>query len=163
MIIWKITYTILDSAQQTSELVLYVSTPSLVNLDSSEDPYDFAGYMAIQIDGMTEGQIINISLTTRVQPQGSIKTMPDTNSRVERGASMLYTTEDGFAFRHRIPTIKEGILEGDFNLAFGEYLSQMVITLDPQVEFQLGPTNNRGQRLYFYEGPKEAHRRERPG
>lgn len=166
MVLWNITYSIVDDLGKCGQLGLFVTSDFLYAIDEQRsDPYEFAQQMAAYLDNIIAGKIARISLQTNVTPPGGIKTTPDTNSRVERGAMFVYSTQDGFIFRHRVPTFKENLIIGEnVDLTDGDvsvFVEMMTLPEEFSANWNIGPGDNRGNDLKFLVSATEAHVQER--
>ena len=109
MLALKLVYTIRDA--KGKEATTEIKIPLTISLTNA---INFAGAMAVLIDALIKGQIVNISIIASVTMSSltGIKTVPDADSDVEEKGAFGFVTDAGFPTAVNLPTFNE-----DFVLA----------------------------------------------
>jgi hypothetical protein len=107
MMVIKIVYTVRDA--KGKEATTEVKIPITISLTNA---ITFATAMAVLIDALMKGQIVNISIVVGVQLSGivGIKTVPDADSDVEEKGAFGFITVEGFPTSVNIPTFDEAFV-----------------------------------------------------
>lgn len=100
-----IVLTIIDSKGHENQMLI-----NLVNQSIESDLSNLetiATNHQIDIDALTEGQIVRCGLVIDVELDSSLKIAPVSNASNEAGAIFVFTTDGGFSTQIRIPAFME--------------------------------------------------------
>lgn len=105
----KITYTIKDGKGKKSQCVINYPNVDLVTdvTAQNRNPLWYALEIGGWIQAMITGAIVSMSVSMDVDMSGFGNYVPEENSDVEEGATFIFTTENGYTTRIRIPTFDE--------------------------------------------------------
>lgn len=86
---------------------------SLINIENQDEESDISQQIAaavqhqLDIDALTEAQIIRCGVLIDVPLHGSLKTSPVANSDLEAGALFIFKADNNFSTQTRIPAFAE--------------------------------------------------------
>lgn len=159
-----ITYTVVDSKNERSVMKMHVpDTFALANVLA------FAGDVALLIDPLIGGFIINIGLVYDVSLPAGLDSAAEADTDVEEGARFSWVTSLGNFSRFRIPTFRETLIASDSKAV--DILDTDVVALINAVvnglsetedgTEQVAPCDGRGEDIVSLNTAREAFAKDR--
>ena len=167
MAIGTATFSIRDGKGKTGSTQMYLDFPDIIS-EERESPFEFCSDMALLIDALIGGAIVNISFTGNVPLPVGLKSTPDVNSDTEeRGVFKWECGQPEFTVLQAIPTFLESLVIPGTNRVDLEdsdvnaFVDMMTNPIDLPADWLVQPVDNRGTDITRLAGAYERFRRSR--
>lgn len=161
------TFTIKDGKGKSGSTQMHLDYPALIT-EERESPFEFCSDMALLIDALIGGAIVNISFTGDVPLPVGLKAVPNADSDVEeRGVFKWECGQPEFTVLQSIPTFLEALVipttdridQTDSDVV--AFAAMMINPIDLPADWLVHPTDNRGTDITRLAGAYERFRRSR--
>lgn len=170
MAVWTATVSIMDAKGDVSRHLFYIPFEPMTDIDNAlRDPSAFAQAYALELEPLIDGFVTSIILTLTVDLLPGHKTSALAHSDVNEGALFIWRTQNGFTFKHRIPTFKESLLESNSNAVdlialngVSQYESMMILGGSTIPDWQVSVSDSREDYIVGISTAEQNFKKSRP-